>query len=947
MDTLPNVIYSYGGGEILNTVFNIIAAFFREKDVVMPLISTVVGFALCAKYIQFAQTFNLKTIITYSAFQILLISLFVTNTTTVTIKDRVNRTFYIVDNIPLGLAVLGSTISNITYGVTEFIDKLGSAPDDIGYTKTGMVFASRALIEAKNTKAINPTFKSNLSNFITQCIANEEDIGVRINEENLKNSSDIWALIKEEPPVNLGIEYIHANGTREYVKCPRAITLIEADFVPATKSIAQRMTLKLFPKMTSLDEGSSPNNFLNEISKQEAEKLYPLSFSYLTNVSKTSHELIRQQLLINTYNSAIPAKASSLGNSVNLSAAMGLVNQVISQQTAGELSKTTMPILHSFCQGFIYACFILVFFMFLTANGYQYLRQFAFLILWVEIWPILCSIVNIFISATIKNKTMNLLGGAEGLTIANRAEIISSNDIYAGIAGFVNALVPYIAYKFANGTIATIGDLSHQFMHNMQSASSQAGSMVASSNLGFGNVSTGVRSYNMLSGNKYDTNYAFASGAQSLQMEDGSLRTEQSGGGQIYVGGAGRTSSVAHSSFRLDDTVDQILSNSRDTGLRSDYSYGQAYSKAVEDAQMTGTEVLAGMANNMANGKSYNFGTNTEVGEMVNKTHEFAESFNQMYGKNNELGAKIGAGLSMGFTLQDVVSRVVPDKVAQSEVIQTALGAASKIGMNLNADGHYSKSSQDSFQNSINSSSNSSASDSLHSLKRYVEDDSRNITDSSERALRDSFSDSYREMESLQTHENKSFGTHMQVVTSEQDVRRYAASRGADYTDMTREHIESYINPETGRNYTSDQANSIMQSHKLENMAIANKAFEEVVTNDLVKSGHIKQETFKGQIKEFYDNNSLSQVNSNLGSKHADRESSMSKIKSGVTDVTQNNSLEGKVKDGLQTVQSQISSEKGGVSKKASINSNKINENLSGVGDKTKNANKKEFENVE
>src|SRR5690606_19912791 len=91
--------------------------------------------------------------------------------TTVLITDKFDQTYSAtVDNVPYGLAVIGSYTSQIGNGIAELFDQTFSLPDDQNYSKNGFLFGTKVIEQASALKISDSEFAANMSQFIQQCV---------------------------------------------------------------------------------------------------------------------------------------------------------------------------------------------------------------------------------------------------------------------------------------------------------------------------------------------------------------------------------------------------------------------------------------------------------------------------------------------------------------------------------------------------------------------------------------------------------------------------------------------------------------------------------------------------------------------------------------------------------------------------------------------------------
>ena len=206
-----NIIYTYGGGEVLYYVFNGLAAILGggAKDStlmqILKLASVVGGFwAIISIIIRN----NLMVGISWFMWFLIATELLFIPKVPVIIKDPVNGYQRSVPNVPFGLAFVAGTLNQFGQIMTEKMEQNFSLPDDFKYHKTGSVFASRLLSSMDKVRITDADFAQSMHNFVNQCIVLPSMIGNKYTVEDLRNEKDIWKLVKTNAPKLLRFSYI-------------------------------------------------------------------------------------------------------------------------------------------------------------------------------------------------------------------------------------------------------------------------------------------------------------------------------------------------------------------------------------------------------------------------------------------------------------------------------------------------------------------------------------------------------------------------------------------------------------------------------------------------------------------------------------------------------------------------------------------------------------------
>lgn len=144
---------------------------------------------------------------------------------TVVITDKFDPTYTAtVENVPYGLAVIGSYTSIIGNGIAELFDQSFAPPNDQSYSKNGFLFGNKVIQEASKITISDGEFASNMSEYIQQCVYYDIKTAKKYTFNDLKKADDIWSLITVEhsPSKVMMFEY-ETNGNRQIVTCHEGV----------------------------------------------------------------------------------------------------------------------------------------------------------------------------------------------------------------------------------------------------------------------------------------------------------------------------------------------------------------------------------------------------------------------------------------------------------------------------------------------------------------------------------------------------------------------------------------------------------------------------------------------------------------------------------------------------------------------------------------------------
>ena len=196
-----------GGGEMLWTLFNAIAALLRPGGGSLMksflVMGTAIGSVSAIAYTVFRN--DLKPFLSWFVSSQIIILGLLSPVSTLLIKDVLTGHVKTVDNVPFALAFTASTLSNLGTGITRAIEVVfQAAPSFVGghgfqpqgfeqmaYSKTGFMFASHVMAQMKGVQLDNDDLADNLKEFVNQCVVYDALLGTNYTMHDLKRSDDL------------------------------------------------------------------------------------------------------------------------------------------------------------------------------------------------------------------------------------------------------------------------------------------------------------------------------------------------------------------------------------------------------------------------------------------------------------------------------------------------------------------------------------------------------------------------------------------------------------------------------------------------------------------------------------------------------------------------------------------------------------------------------------
>lgn len=483
--------YAYWNGEALSDVFNATASVFATGD--FSRITSVVVLASLLCVIAFGAIKNEgRAVIRFVAAAVLIWFVLIVPKASVVIYDVRGETTHVVDNVPIGIAFPASLVNRLGYFLATTYEAVFSPVDAARFTRFGAVYPERILEALAATGPVTRSTRAALKTVIEGCIL-PEALTDSAKANALAQSPSLWETVTQDGWVNPA-RCVVLNG-KGVLSCPKAVaeltTLLETEELPTLKRI---LGAKLMP------EAADPASALAAALPQAETLLYGLS--------RSMDESLRQSVLL----ASLPAAASSFtaradapaALAVALSRAQGNLASEINYRTMASIARDALPKIRNAVEFVVIALFPVLVLLSLASGAAAgvLLRGYISLLLTVQLWPAVASVVNHLMIATDTGPFGALAREFGGNTLASLALIRETGATSQAIAGALMCMVPVITYALVRAGDVAVSSLVSGLMAPAQSAAASQGARLAAGNLEQGNVRMGNRTVNTVSANK-------------------------------------------------------------------------------------------------------------------------------------------------------------------------------------------------------------------------------------------------------------------------------------------------------------------------------------------------------------------------------------------------------------------------------------------------------------
>lgn len=486
-------IYAYQNSDSLFGVFNAAAAIHASGDYA----SAVAAVAFCgfvAALIAYAFAPEKLQGWKWLATVVLVFSVLIVPKVTVGIVDKTGGSAVkVVDNVPFGVAVLGSLTSTIGHTLTglfetafQVIPGVGALPAELTYEQNGLMFGNRMIRETGNTVFQDPAFRTDLVNFIHNCTTYDLVDGT-LDPSVFSTADDVWTLMASPNPARFST-LTGAGGNVGVDTCPNVYLSLNGRLPAQIQRIQGRLAFQLNPTL--------PGSAAAAVIAGQIQQAYLKN--NIANAAASAADIIRQNAMLN----AIEDTGKIIGQKVNDPAAMVLAvgrAQAVAQINAswlnyGKVAEQALPVFRNVIEAVTYAMFPLFVLLLLLTSGRETMMAFkgyAAILIWIQLWPPLYAILNYMASiyaAYDLAAAADMGTGAKALTLQTSSVIYSRAISGEAIVGYLAISIPFVAWaalkRMENFGTALVGGLSG--LQAMLSGSTSASTV---GNTSMGNVS--------------------------------------------------------------------------------------------------------------------------------------------------------------------------------------------------------------------------------------------------------------------------------------------------------------------------------------------------------------------------------------------------------------------------------------------------------------------------
>lgn len=614
-------IFTVGGGEYIVNVLNAVASWTGAggyKSLIQ--VTMVMGLALAVIVLAFNQDWRawlnwfLGATLIYMCLMVPRMDVHVT--------DRVNPSLAPanVANVPLGLALMASFTSQVGDYLTRSAELVFGLPDDLNYSKNGMIYGARLMEATRSLRISDPEFAANLDEHIRQCVFYDLLLG-RYSMKQLAESDDIWTTIAPGSAARAQkfvTRQADDSVTASIVTCRDAYTSLSNQWAGLVDSMALNAGRQLYPRQTAA------------LAKTKLLADLPVAYQYLSGVSKNASDIFRQVLTINAMNQAMHGFAGASGtSSVDVFAQTRA--DIQTERTYASIAENAMkwvPILNVVLTVVFYAMFPVIFPLFLMPKTGPlalrgYVTGFFYLAAWGPLFVILHMIL-MFKGAS----DVAAAGSGTGLSLATFAGMTDVNRDIGLLAGYLVASVPFLAGGIAKGALAISGQAT-SYLNPSQNAAEEAAREASTGNVSLGNSNLD---------NSTVFSRQFAQGALNPSISYGAPQTRgfSDVGTQTTSFGGAEFATVPNSQYPFTPTLGQDFTSRLSIMASQSRGQSETYSNLAQQSTSSAVTRFNEIRNAYSQGRSSETvsgtGSNDSIGTAFSEVDNASTTLQRQFG---------------------------------------------------------------------------------------------------------------------------------------------------------------------------------------------------------------------------------------------------------------------------------------------------------------------------
>ena len=655
-------IFTVGGGEYIVNALNAVASWTGAggyKSLIQ--VTMVMGLALAVIVLAFNQDW--RAWLNWFLGATLIYMCLMVPRMDVQVTDRVNPGLAPanVANVPIGLALMASFTSQVGDYLTRSAELVLGLPDDLNYSRNGMIYGARLLEATRSLRISDPEFAVNLDEHVRQCVFYDLLFG-RYSIKQLAESDDIWATIAPGSAARAQkflTRQADDSVTASIVTCREAYTALSNQWAGLIDAMALSSGRQLYPRQAAA------------LAKTKLLADLPVAYQYLSGVSKNASDIFRQVLTINAMNQAMHGFAGASGTS-GIDVFAQTRADIQTERTYASIAENAMkwvPILNVVLTVVFYAMFPVIFPLFLMPRTGPlalrgYVTGFFYLAAWGPLFVILHMILMLKGAGDVA-----AAGGEVGLTLASFSGMTDVNRDIGLLAGYLVASVPFLAGGIAKGALAISGHAT-SYLNPSQNAAEEAAREASTGNVSLGNSNLD---------NSTVFSRQFAQGALNPSISYGAAQTRgfSEAGSQTTSFSEAEFAMVPSSQYPFTPSLGRDFTSRLSTMASQSRGQSETYSNLAQQSSSSAVTSFFEIRNTYSQGRSFESVSGTGTSDSVSTAFSEVDNASATLQRQFGLSRRAADDMSVSWFLNGEASAGVGGNLGPAE-----LGARARGGRN-------------------------------------------------------------------------------------------------------------------------------------------------------------------------------------------------------------------------------------------------------------------------
>lgn len=587
---MSSTIYVLDCGDLFFQLFKAVSAFMKSSSY-LRLIGLSAAFGFFIAIVRSFKSLNPNTIIKWFVMYMLVFNVVMIPKTDVLISDISSQKNYPVANVPTAFAFMAEAFTGLGFGLAQLFDSLFTTPDSLQYTKTGFLFGSKLIQEARDFRVVDPVLKADLSMYFNRCVVGNIFLTHVLSPTELKESTNIWESISKSPSKIRRTLLANEEGIREDKSCFDATPILKARLEAEMTKAYTIFGINLF------------GNPKNSNYKNLFETHLKSAFNYYQAMETTGTNAFLQAMMLNFIKEGVTDYQAHLNSTASIMShefSKSQVQQRYLWEIGGLKSAWLWPFFHSVVMFLAMALFPLIILLVIAYSGIVAFKSYLLFFLSLQFWPALFAVLNFIMS--FYGSAISTQYGA--INLANLDNIEQLHSEVGSVAGYMMVFIPWLAY----GLVTKIGDsfnsLSHSMISGLQSSTMSAAGEAANASFSLGQTSFYNATGNTLSANKHDSNFTSMAGSTTRMLDSGAILTVTRDGSEVID--ASSTISRGALSINSNKAISGMLNQAAESNTQAIYSQSHQLSSLVSQGvqQLTQFSELQGKDIRLGDGVS-------------------------------------------------------------------------------------------------------------------------------------------------------------------------------------------------------------------------------------------------------------------------------------------------------------------------------------------------------